>query len=387
MSTIKLLFAKFSGEEILLEQGRLLFSLLNAFSSEGYQIRLFDNLPVDRLGKYAQPVFSLKNLTVSGTLPKDTQDWIYLFDREDRKFGKQAWYRKIMVRYDVFSPYWFRKPVIMPFPVHPLHNTPDLDKRLQQYRSARKNMKIFFSGDTKGYSKNRIQYPKAKLPRLEAINTILERMDDDVLLVKEPSELSNLRNAVYINKCVIVDTNEIWVDSRDWLGDLARADFFLSPPGIVMPMCHNLIEAMAVGTIPVTNYPEWFDPDLRHMETCIVFDGKDDLINKLQQAMNMNETQLEKMRMNVLDYYETHLKPEVFIQRLESSNARTVPLLIFTERNVARNFSKLNRNSILIPGTTFAGEGEWIRHIPQRLLQRQLRQEPEPPTGKQHLEP
>ena len=387
MSTKRYLFARFSEEEILLEQGRLLFSLLNAFSSAGYQIRLFDNLPVDRLGKYAQPVFSLKNLTVTDTLPENTQDWIYLFDREDRKSGRQSWHRKIMVRYDVFSPYWFKKPVIMPFPLHPLHNTPDLEKRLQQYRSTRKNMKIFFSGDTKGYSQNRIQYPKAKLPRLVVINTILERMGDDVLLVSEPSDLSNLRDAAYVNKCVIVDTNNIWVDSKDWMGDLARADFFLSPPGIVMPMCHNLIEAMAVGTIPVTNYPEWFDPDLRHMETCIVFDDREDLINKLQHAMNMDAAQLEKMRMKVLDYYETHLKPEVFIHRLESSSARTVPLLMFTERNVARNFSKLNRNSILMPGTTFAGEGEWIRHIPQRLLQRQFRQEPEPRTGKRPLEP
>ena len=371
MSTKKLLFAKFWKEEILLEQGRLLFSLLNAFSSEGYQIKLFDNLPVDRLGKYAQPVFSLTNLTVVDTPPEDTQDWIYLFDREDRGFGRHPWRRKIMVRYDVFSPYWFRKPVIMPFPVHPLHNTPDLEKRLQKYRSARKNMKIFFSGDTKGYSQNRIQYPKAKLPRLAVINTILEHMDEDALLVNQTSDLSNLRDATYVNKCVIVDTNKIWVDSRDWLGDLARTDFFLSPPGIVMPMCHNLIEAMAVGTIPVTNYPEWFDPDLRHMETCIVFDDREDLINKIQQAMNMDETRLAKMRMNVLDYYETHLKPEVFIHRLESSSARTVTLLMFLERNVARNFSKLNRNSILICGTTFAGEDDWIKHIPQRLLQLQ----------------
>ena len=257
----------------------------------------------------------------------------------------------------------------MPFPVHPLHNTHDLDQRLQEYRSARKNMKIFFSGDTKGYSQSRIQYPKPKLPRLAVINTILEDMGDDALLVNEPSDLNNLREATYVNKCVIVDTNKIWVDSRDWLGDLARADFFLSPPGIVMPMCHNLIEAMAVGTIPVTNYPEWFDPDLRHMETCIVFDDRKDLINKLQHAMAMDEAQLVKMRMNVLDYYETHLKPEVFIHKLESSSARMIPLLMFLERNVARNFSKLNRNSILIIGTMFAGEHGWIRHIPQRLFQ------------------
>jgi hypothetical protein len=363
------LFAKFSEEEILLEQGRLLFSLLNAFSSAGYQIRLFGNLPTDSLGKYAQPAFSLKNLTVVATPPTDTENWIYLYDREDRGFGRHPWRRKVMVRYDVFSPYWFRRPVIMPFPVHPLHNTLDLDERLQEYRSTRKNMKIFFSGDTKGYSQSRIQYPKPKLPRLVVINTILEHMGDDALLVNEPSDLSNLRDATYVNKCVIVDTNKIWVDSRDWLGDLARADFFLSPPGIVMPMCHNLIEAMAVGTIPVTNYPEWFDPDLRHMETCIVFDDRKDLINKLQHAMGMDEAQRVKIRMNVLDYYETHLKPEVFIHKLESSSARMIPLLMFLERNVARNFSKLNRNSILIIGTTFAGEDGWIRHIPQRLLQ------------------
>jgi hypothetical protein len=44
MSAKKLLFAKFLEEEILLEQGRLLFALLNTFSSEGYQVRLFNNL-------------------------------------------------------------------------------------------------------------------------------------------------------------------------------------------------------------------------------------------------------------------------------------------------------------------------------------------------------
>ena len=370
MNTERLLFVKFTEEDILLEQGRLLFSLLSAFSSAGYRISLFDNLPVDKLGKYAKPVFSLKNLTVTNSLPENIQHCTYLFDREDRALQKHPWYKKIMVRYDVFSPYWFRKPVIMPFPLHPLHNTPDLDKRLQDYRSARKNMKIFFSGDTKGYSQNRIQYPKAKLPRLAVINTILERMGDDVIQVSKPSDLSDLRDAPYVNKCVIVDTNKIWVDSKDWLGDLARADFFLSPPGIVMPMCHNLIEAMAVGTIPVTNYPEWFDPDLRHMENCIVFDNQEDLINKIQLAMHMDETQMAKIRMNVIDYYETHLKPGVVIHRLESSSASTTPLLMYLERNVARNFSKLNRNSILICGTTFAEEKEWIRNIPQRLLHR-----------------
>ena len=370
MSAKKFLFAKFSEEEILLEQGRLLFALLNAFSTQGYRIELFDNLQVDKLGKYGKPVFSLKNLAVTDSLPKDTQNWIYLFDREYMGFGRHPWHRKVMVRYDVFSPYWFKKPVIMPFPLHPHHNTPDLKRRLQQYRSTRKNMKIFFSGDTKGYSQNRIQYPKEKLPRLTIINTILERLGDQVLLVNESSDLNNLRDAAYVNKCVIVDTNNIWVESKNWMDDIARADFFLSPPGIVMPMCHNIIEAMSVGTIPVTNYPEWFDPDLRHMENCIVFDDSEDLIKKIQLAMKMGDAQRAKMRKNVIDYYETHLKAEVFIHRLESSKARVLPVLMYLEKNVARNFSKLNRNSILISGTRFAGEDNWISSIPQRLFKR-----------------
>jgi hypothetical protein len=76
------------------------------------------------------------------------------------------------------------------------------------------------------------------------------------------------------------------------------------------------------------------------------------------------------MRKNVIDYYETHMKAEVFIHRLESSNARILPILMYLEKNVARNSSKLNRNSILISGTSIAEEDDWIRNIPQRLFKR-----------------
>jgi oligoribonuclease (3'-5' exoribonuclease) len=105
------------------------------------------------------------------------------------------------------------------------------------------------------------------------------------------------------------------------------------------------------------------------MENCIVFDDKEDLIYKLQQAMTMDEAQLAKMRKNVINYYETHLKAEVFIRRIEASNARMLPVLMYLEKNVARNSSKLNRNSILMHGTTFADKG-WIRKVPQRFFKR-----------------
>jgi hypothetical protein len=370
MISRRFLFARFLEKEILLEQGRLMFSLLNAFASTGYEIRLFDNLPPEDLGKYGRLVPSLKNLTLTNMLPSDKEDWIYLFDKEDKATGNHSWRKKVQVRYNIFSPYWFKKPIIMPFPVHPVHATPDLKQRLEEYRSSNKCMRVFFSGDTKGYTRNRIQYPKAKLPRPDVIDTILGHMDEDVLLVKDPSVLNDLCSAAYVKKCVIVDTNETWIDDRIWLTTLARTDFFISPPGISLPMCHNVIEAMAVGSIPITNYPEWFDPGLTHMENCIVFDDRDDLIDKLKTALEMNEEQITRMRLNVLDHYETYIKPDTFVHRVESSKDKKITILMLTESNVAYNVSKLNKDSILMRGTISSNDKDWIKRLSQHVFMR-----------------
>ncbi len=352
MNRRRLLYAKFQKTEILGEFGRLLYLLLSAFAYNGYQIRLFDNVTSEDLGKYGRLIHSLESLTLTETTPSATEEWIYLFDKEDKRVSKLPWHKKVQVRYDVFSRYWFSKPIIMPYPVHPVHAAAVLERRLGKYRSCRRDISIFFSGDTKGYTRNRIRYPNAKLPRLEVINTILERMGEDVLHVKDMSVLDIGPNGARTRKCVIVDTNETWVEEGAWLGYLARADFFLSPPGIVMPMCHNIIEAMAIGAVPITNYPEWFTPSLTDMENCIVFEDRDDLINKLKRALAMNEEEISRMRTNVLNYYETFLMPDTFVHRIASTKDNKITVLIPTEAYVARCYSKLKKNSVLMRGIT-----------------------------------
>ena len=51
-------FAKFVTKEILGEWGRLLFSLLDTFALSGYEVRLFDSIPRQDLGKYGPLIFS-----------------------------------------------------------------------------------------------------------------------------------------------------------------------------------------------------------------------------------------------------------------------------------------------------------------------------------------
>jgi hypothetical protein len=368
MSNKSHLFAQFQEEKILQESGRLLFSLLNVFSSNGYQISFYDNISREHFGKYGRLIHHLDNFSLSSAPPNNTENSIYLFDKEDKTIGRLPWHKKIRVSFDIFSPYWFRNPIIMPYPMHPSHATTDLEERLKLLRSSERNVGVFFSGDTKEYVRNRVRYPKPKLPRLEIINSILDRMGKNVLHIEDLSVLKNLNDSSCIQKCVIVDTNKVWVDEKDWLGIIARANYFLSPPGIVMPMCHNIVEAMAVGAIPITNYPEWFDPPLTHMKDCIVFDEKDDLIEKVKTALYMDQSQIERMRANTIAYYQNHLSPVTLVNRIESCDDNEITLLLITENNMARKYSKLNKNSILIRGTSSTINKAWFERLSNYLF-------------------
>lgn len=362
MTHIAKVFARFSGPEMFLEQGRLLFSVLHTFASAGLQIHLFDNLADKDLDKYGKLVHSIKHLELTDATPQDPAEFVYLYDQPDEVLHKHAWPKAVQVRFDMFSPFWSSNPIILPFPMHPLHSGVTAGD-LEALRPSARRMRIFFSGDTNHYGRVWVRHPKPKLPRLQVINCIRERLGDDLVLVNDTPSLHALTHEGYSRKCVITASSEVRIEFADWLGTLAQADFFLSPPGIVMPMCHNIIEAMAVGTIPITNYPEWMDPHLEPGTNCLAFDDSDDLIAKIRQALAMEPAEIARMKANVIDYYDKHLRSQTFVDRVLASPDQNLPILIYTERNMAKNPKKLGRHSILMKGTTQPRPGHWFKRV------------------------
>ncbi len=356
--TKPIVFVKFQGNEIHAELGRYVFTLLNAFTTSGYAILLDDSVPVERVGLYAATARSFPGVSLTTTIPNETSDKLYLFDIEDREAGRREWARKIQVKFDLFSSYWFRRPILMPFPIHPVHVTPDLRERLTRLRSGKRRMRLFFSGDTEGYTKSHIRYPAPKLPRLEVINTVREYLGDRALFVQDQETLGSVLAADYIDKCVILDTSKLRIPDHEWLTALGAVDFFLAPPGIVMPMCHNSVEALAVGAIPVINYGEWFEPPLEPMRNCIAFDNRKSLIDALQTVFSMEERGIAEVRMQATAYYDSVLSAEAFMKRIESSTGRKIEILIPIERYVARNAHRLNRRSVLMRGSRHPGKLE-----------------------------
>ena len=347
-----MLYARFLERDILSGSGRHLFSLLNSFAVCGYKVKLSDTVELgtsDRIGELTR---SLRDLVIRNSIPDDSEECFYIFDREDKACARRKWKKKIQIRFDIFSSYWLRqRPIIMPFPMHPVHwghYGTEMEATLERLRASDRRLRVFFSGDTKGYIRPKVAYPNVKLSRPEIIKVLLDRLGNDAEFVSDEPLLHSLFDGGYTNKCVILDIGKLWIDDSVWLPRLAAADFFLSPPGYCMPMCHNAVEAMAVGTIPVTNYPEWFVPQLEHIKNCLAFTNENDLVSQVRHALEMSPMRIAEMRKRVIEYYENYLRPQIFVRNIEAEKKNMAIALMISDRYVAKNASKLSRRSILL---------------------------------------
>lgn len=352
----RLLYARFEGEEILSEMGRLIYSILNIFSLNQYKILLHNSIDFDNQDNerpYLGLVKTLENLTLVDGIPSDTKQMTYLFDTEYRNCADKHWKSKVQVKFDIFSAYFWSKltkqePVMMPYPMHPRLYTSALDTQLNAGREATRAMRIFFSGDTEGYKRNRINYPSRKLTRSEIVDEIKKSASTNLVTISSSSELLELKAGAYCNKFVWANDKQFRVEPEKWLETIAMSDFFLCPPGYVMPMCHNVTEAMAVGTIPIINYPEWMTPSLTDMIDCIAFTDRKDLVKKIQYALDLTPNRIQEMRERVVEYYRNHLEPSAFLRKLDSAPGKKNVVLMITDGCVAKNAAKLGRNSILL---------------------------------------
>ena len=82
-----------------------------------------------------------------------------------------------------------------------------------------------------------------------------------------------------------------------------------------MPLSHNLVEAMSVGCIPLTQYGDFFDPPLRDGVDCIAHGGTD-IVDRARAVLAMDDARVETLRRNVIAYYERYLSVDAFIRRV-----------------------------------------------------------------------
>lgn len=315
--------------------GRYAFWLLNIFSQIGYSVYFYRSVNLigfKRLGYCGRYIYSLKNLKIIDKVPENTSDMIYVFDEPRDELLKKSW--KKLVYANIVRPAHFKfgEAIEIPFSMHPMQYHAGQIAKIPELRRSERKIRIFFGGNTtkEAYqSKSVPQY--GQLNRYEATEAISQS-------VKETKVVTSLdvfnsliqKDGAFLNEFILLRAERSGqLKTEDWLSTIAKSQFFMCFSGTTRPMCHNAIEAMAVGTIPIISYQDWFFPSLEHMKNAIVYSGKEDLIVKIRQVLEMPHEQVREMSKRVAEYYDQYLAPVYFQERFEKNNEKICTLMLF----------------------------------------------------------
>lgn len=99
---------------------------------------------------------------------------------------------------------------------------------------------------------------------------------------------------------------------------ISRFNFYFAYPGMYMPLCHNLIEAMSVGSIPIIhrNYVKLLQPSLKNLENCIIYNQLTDLPNVFDYCFQLNLKTIIDLRRGVLRYYEKNFSSKSIVKKM-----------------------------------------------------------------------
>jgi hypothetical protein len=206
-----------------------------------------------------------------------------------------------------------------PYPMHPnfyeAHPSADTFESL---RKASRTIQVFFAGNSniKSYKKESLKRTFNVIPRYNVLKFIREEFDSTGLLevVNDKSVFYNILESDTTRKNILI--SNVRAKSSDWLKTLSKSSFFLCPPGALMPWSHNLVEAMSVGTIPILQYGNLMEPALVHKQNCLSYSNFEELQKAIETALTMDMDSVNRMRGNVIEYFEKYLSLQTVIAKI-----------------------------------------------------------------------
>lgn len=187
---------------------------------------------------------------------------------------------------------------------------------------------VYFAGniDDKGYDRDVLRDRYRVVTRRELIR-VLQTTDQlpAPFVPTEPGAVGQLSDGHPIALAIKAGCR---VAHADWLRQMADADFFLGCPGTQMPMCHNLIEALAVGTIPILEYEKYTVPALEEGVNCLTFRGADEAVSVLRRALGMSLAEKNRLRRGAHEFYLRHHAPGRMVESMLAVEANPVTLVM-----------------------------------------------------------
>lgn len=181
---------------------------------------------------------------------------------------------------------------------------------------AERPARIFFGGNTEPgkYDQDVIREIYHMLSRREMLAEAIATIPSE--MIHRPTNSTEWLVSPGFHPFVLCETQHCKIPQERWLEALTKADFFLACPGVGMPLCHNLIEALAAGAIPILQYADYLPPPLRHGMNCLAFSDAAGLRRIIGEVLTMCPEDIRIMRANVRDYANEFFAPGSFAKRL-----------------------------------------------------------------------
>jgi hypothetical protein len=176
--------------------------------------------------------------------------------------------------------------------------------------------RIFFGGNTEPgkYDKDVIREVYHMLSRTEMLTETIAAIAPE--MIHRPKDAVEWLASPGFHAFVLCETQHCKIPPERWLDALVKADFFLACPGVGMPLCHNLIEALAAGSIPILQYADYLPPPLRHGVNCLTFSDAAGLREIIGSVIAKSPEEIRIMRANVRDYANEFIASGRFAKRL-----------------------------------------------------------------------
>lgn len=179
---------------------------------------------------------------------------------------------------------------------------------------AKRATRIFFGGNTEEgkYDKDVIGEVYSMLTRREMLAAVLSEVSD----IHRPADAVRWLDAPTPHDFVLCETQRSKIPPERWLEAMAKGDFFLACPGVGMPLCHNLVEAMAVGAVPILQYSRYLSPELQDGVNCLSFDDEVSLKAVVARVLAMGDDEVRTLRAGVKAYFDQNQSPGRFSEKL-----------------------------------------------------------------------
>lgn len=311
---------------------RLAEALVFAFSFRGSIGLILGSKLLNLFLAWFGPKEVLRRFTIAvpGLIPRGA---VVLTDQTDHvswQFRRVG--RVIGISYDYFSQ---RESAIgtiyMPYFPHPAHfERLNSKKSLRLLRSQQKRIGAFFAGTSSDLYQRNFGFPLMSRDRVIASIRIFGDNGLDVVQVTRREDLTRAFERDLSKSILMVlsgdcgDNLEKHILAPDeYLEVLSESYCAICPPGLSMPQCHNLIEALAVGVAPIFNYQEYVHPRMP-ARVALAFNSPEELVDAIRTFLRMEPGDRIQRSGEVAGFYDACVSLRSFSVQIDDPKVRQI---------------------------------------------------------------